>query len=457
MIKLSKTLLTFTKFSAKYKLSNIPTYRLNLRWFSESFNKPSAKSSEIDALKQKLGEDNPEIVGKLNDIGISYYQKGQLQESIKFFEESIKIVKEISEDEPAAMADIYNNVGLAHHELGELDDAINYYEQAIQVTKKYEEASPQLASTLINLGAAYFDNNKINDSIQTYEEALIIAEKAFGPDHVSVSEILHNLGLAHKAAGQEDQSAKNFEKAFEALKKYLGTIKDAPETAIEKAEILNKGGMLLETLNRSIEALEWYRESIDSLKKSEQKNDFLLSKILSNLGYAAYRLGSYDEAAEFLKQSIDLKVEVFGEDNPNLIGIIVDYGELLQSRQKWEEAASNFFKALTLQMKYYGEQNLFGSEIMLRIGLSFYNLKQYPQAERMFQDCIKQHEKAGVDKANTSYITAKFNLSLTEESLGNLAEAGKLAKEALELAKGIYPAGHPEFKLLQEQAKKFDK
>lgn len=457
MIKLSKSLLTLAKFSTKYKLPNVPTYRFNLRWFSESFNNLNSKSAEIDAIKKKVGEDNPEVVGALNSIGISYYQKGQLQESIKFFEESIKIIKQISNDEPAPIADIYNNIGLAHHELGELEDAINYYEKAIEVTKKFEESSPQLASTLINLGAAYYDNNQLDEAIQSYEEALEIAEKTYGENHISCSEILHNLGLAYKTAGKAEESEKAFGRAFDALKQYLDTIGESAETAKERAEILNKGGSLLENLNRFVEALEWYRQSVDCLKKYDQKDDFLLSKILSNLGYAAYRLGDYEDAAEFLKKSIDLKVAVFGEDNPNLIGLIVDYGELLQSRGRWEEAAANFYKALTLQTKYYGRQNLFGSEIMLRIGLCNYNLKKYQDAEKMFEDCIKEMETIVADKGNISYITAKFNLSMTKEQLGKRDEAEKHAKEALKLAESVYEPNHPELETIRNQVKTFEK
>jgi len=454
MIKtFSKSLFTLAKPRFKLTLQKFPVYTLNSHWFS-TFN-PNLK--EIEDLKQQFGGNNPTAAQNLHARGIAFLNKGEYATAVNYLEECVKMIKKIEKVDPPGIENLYNDLAHSHYELRNLKKAIEYYEKAIEAAKKVQRTSPHLVFWLSRLGVSYIQTSQENKAIETMEECVKLAGELYGPEHIKTSDILQNLGTAYLIVGRMNEAQKAFEESFDALKKHLGTMKDGPETAMERAVILNKGGQHLASSQKHDEAYDWFQQCLESLTKSGQKNDTLLAGTLGFIGSTAIQLGKYDEALEFLKRSIDLNVSLSGEDNVSLLPLRKEYGDLLMRKGELEEALSNYEKSIRILRDNMSDINpAFENQVLLAMGNCHFGLKRYQEAVEKFQESIKLLEKAGVPSANLGYISASISLSIAKETLGEREEAKLYAIKALKLAEELGIPDSPELQIIKAQAAKFD-
>ncbi|ODS33392.1 MAG: O-linked GlcNAc transferase [Candidatus Scalindua rubra] len=96
-------------------------------------------------------------IDELSDRGISYYDKGMINEAIDEF-------KEVLEIDPEDVETHYN-LGSAYADKGMFDEAITIYKKAI-------EKNPEFIDAYLSLGELYLDMDLIDDAISLYKQAL---------------------------------------------------------------------------------------------------------------------------------------------------------------------------------------------------------------------------------------------------------------------------------------------
>ncbi len=191
----------------------IPTMEHNVRVFSE-----------------KLGETHPDIAKSLNDLGIAWGEKGEVDTAIAYFEKALAIrEKSLPADHPDIAISL-NNLGVAWRGKGEVDTAIAYHEQALAIRKKSLPADhPAIAASLNNLGNAWDNKGEYDKAIAYHEQALAIYKKSLPADHRDVAASLNNLGNAWWGKGEVDTAIAYHEQALAIRKKSLPA--DHPDVA----------------------------------------------------------------------------------------------------------------------------------------------------------------------------------------------------------------------------------
>ena len=143
------------------------------------------------------------------ELGLTLYALGDLQESVRAFQESVALARQIGDRQGEASA--LGNLGLAYAALGQLNQAIGYYEQCLVIHREIGDRRGEGAD-LGNLGLAYAALSQVEKAIGYYEQHLGIAREI--GDRRGEGNALANLGLAYARLGQVEKAIALLEQAL---------------------------------------------------------------------------------------------------------------------------------------------------------------------------------------------------------------------------------------------------
>jgi tetratricopeptide (TPR) repeat protein len=110
----------------------------------------------------------------LNNVGINYDLLGQHDKALKSYQESMKISKEIGDDE--LTADGLNNIGLIYDLKGEYEIALDYLKQALAIYEKLGYLRT-IAIATANIGMIYSSLKDFEQSLTYHQRTLEIFEQ----------------------------------------------------------------------------------------------------------------------------------------------------------------------------------------------------------------------------------------------------------------------------------------
>lgn len=251
------------------------------------------KRQEI-ASKIKHNEEKV-TASQLNQRGIECYNRGDLNEAIKFYNQAIEMD---------------NNYAAPLTGLGWIYNDQRQYVKAIECFQKSIELYDGFAVPYNGLSYAYNFNNEYNKAIEYGNKAIQL-----DPNYAAA---WNNIGLAYNSLG-------NYEKAIEYYKKAISI---APNDDIPLANI----GTVYYKQKDFVKALEYYQKSI-KLNSSH-------ANVWYHLGHIYGQKGEINNAIDSYKKTTSL-------DPQNLRAWIM-LGYLHIEQKKFEDAKKYFKKALKI-------------------------------------------------------------------------------------------------------------
>ena len=195
----------------------------------------------------------------LNGIGLSYMDRGHLDEALGYFVEALSFAEsDEAQGAKGLLSALYNNIGVAYQRQGKLEEAVKYQEQASEVDKR-EGVPHGRAITLVSRGLVYADENRWTDAVKNYAEAAAI----FGDmgDRHRQAQTLTYLGLAY--ANLDDIQA-----CLSAYETSLETFRELHDTYWEGLALVNFG-RALRRIDREGAAEQRWREALTLLEPFE--------------------------------------------------------------------------------------------------------------------------------------------------------------------------------------------
>ncbi len=277
------------------------------------------KLNEAENIYKKVLEHQPDNFNILVFLGIIFYQRGQYESAITYFEDAIRLGPEnadvyynmgnafekLGKLEKAAenymkaiqlnpiLFDAYNNLGLIYQSWGHLDRAVTYYRKAL-------ELNPGLSVAHYNLGTVLQDRKLFDDAIKHYQDVLEL-----NPDFVDA---YYNLGVIF-------QEKEDF---HEAIKHYRKALEMSPDLA----DAYNNIGILYQKMEEYDKALEYFQQALN------HKPDF--ASACNNIGSVFRERGSLDEAIFYHQKALEFD-PLLPEAYSNIGIALLDKGSLEES------------------------------------------------------------------------------------------------------------------------------
>lgn len=145
----------------------------------------------------------------LNNIGLVYYQIGELSLTLRYLYKSMHLLEQIGERKNAAYC--YLNIASVHEELGELDLAMENYQACLAILEELNDEQ----------GLAYVHNNigYLYERLKAYQQALEHAIRSYNyaeksANKRSMAYSLANMGTVYKSIGDYQSALRYFLKSM---------------------------------------------------------------------------------------------------------------------------------------------------------------------------------------------------------------------------------------------------
>jgi tetratricopeptide (TPR) repeat protein len=155
--------------------------------------------------------DKKELYGlNLNNIGIIYVRKGELDTALEYYQKSLRIFEEIGNRQDIAYA--LNNIGNIYSSKGDFDTALEYYQKSVQI---FEEVGNKrdIAYALNNIGVIYYSKGKLDTALEYYQKSLLIKEGIGKKQDIAGS--FNNIGNIYKVKGELDNALDYYQKSLQ--------------------------------------------------------------------------------------------------------------------------------------------------------------------------------------------------------------------------------------------------
>lgn len=308
-------------------------------------------------------------------LGNACWYLSRFEESIENYKVSLKIAKQISDDDITASA--LTGIGLVKWKQGELEDALSKYHNALVIHEKSENFS-EIGRIYNYIAIVYKRQGKFQDAMSAFKHSLSVHEEL--DDKENMAKVLNNIGNLYRL-----------------------------ENCLEKA-------------------LEYY---LRSLNLSEQlQNRRFLASTGNNIGLIYLQMGYLDDAYKFLEKALQVKRKL---GNPvDIAHSLNNLGLVCQRLERFESAQENLLEALTIE-KEVGDKSGMATSLSL-LGNCAEDKEDYSLAEKYLIQSRELFEEIGDVTGITTVLINGANIATKQE---NYVYAEELLLRGLSQAESI--------------------
>jgi CHAT domain-containing protein/tetratricopeptide (TPR) repeat protein len=242
------------------------------------------------------------------NIGISKQKSGLFDAALEYEQKALQTLEDVPSEQYAAVLD---QMGVTYASKGDIDQAIHYQEKALAIRQEKLHANhPERAENLLHLGDTHFTKKEYEKAKKYYEEALSIAQKSLKENHPTTASIYSSLGSLLKEIGQ-DSLAK--ERLLKALAIYSNVLKSNEHPYIGK--IYSQLGALAQKAHNWELAIDYTLKSIKVYEKVLGKKHPAVAEDYYNLSRIREQMNQDMEALHYLQKAMTALIPDFEDTN----------------------------------------------------------------------------------------------------------------------------------------------
>ena len=201
-------------------------------------------------------------------------------------------------------------IGNYYEKINNYSEALNHYERALKITYIQKDKS----MCLNNIGSIYQNFGVYEKALEYLNRSLAIYKELEDDD--SISQVLNNIGTAHRTKGLMYDAQGDILHAqdyyYKALNSFRESLKltEKNKNTETQVEVLNNIGTIYSDLEKYSEALDYFQSGFE---KAEEISNFEgMGMTLTNMGIVHYYLENFEEAAKCNEMAINLALQIEG-------------------------------------------------------------------------------------------------------------------------------------------------
>ncbi|MHA2251003.1 MAG: tetratricopeptide repeat protein [Candidatus Kariarchaeaceae archaeon] len=347
--------------------------------------------------------------GRLFNVkGAIHWTRGELDESLLFFEKSLNIRKELGDE--IEIAAIYNNIGLVYFNKGNYELALEYNNKSLSIRQEVGHKQ-DIATSFNNIGVIYHEQGELDQALFYHQKSLSIKMQINNKQQVAYS--LNNLGMIYSARGEYDSAIDNLSKSL-TIKCQLGNNYEITNTLYYLAKVyLDMGD--LDRAHEYAQQIYNISETMDS-DLIEHRSKMIQALILKN----SKRIKDQVNAQQLLQSIVNDKIYNFGIS----IKAIVHLADLLLT-----------------ELKLYGEQEVLDE--IVKLSHKIYKTAQDQKSYALIIDALILQSKLAL---------LQDNIELSKL----LLEQASITANEYNMIKQIYKISFEQSRLENELSKWFE-
>ena len=157
----------------------------------------------ITSIEEEVKKSTPseEMAVFLTYMGDMFASLMQIEKSILFYRESIKIRENYLGAKHLSTAENYQSIGAVYEQGGAFDKALGYYRKSLEIRKElsYVENNLLVAESYSRLALVYYRLEHYTIALGYIEQTVRIREKILVPTHILLKNSYYNYNLIEKA------------------------------------------------------------------------------------------------------------------------------------------------------------------------------------------------------------------------------------------------------------------
>ncbi len=346
----------------------------------------------------------------LKEIAYCEHQMGEVEQALQYYQQALNLCP--AEDE-RELASIYHYLGILKADKGEVDEAITLYNQSLEITQRIGYIQGK-AATLHCLGRIYADKGELEQAIALYNQVLEIDERTGNVQGKAAT--LNQLGIVYANQGEVDEAIALYNQSLQ-IKERIGNLQG-------KAVTLHELGHIYANKGEVDEAIALYNQSLEIFERIGNLQGKAVT--LHNLGGIYDNKGEVDEAIALFNQSLEIferigNVKGKAATLHNLAFIYVNKGEV-------DQAIAHYNQSLEIEERI---GNLQGKAATLHNLADIYAKKgEVDQAIALYNQSLEIKERIGDVQGKAITLWCLGHLA---EQQGEYTKAISYLQPALEI------------------------
>jgi CHAT domain-containing protein/tetratricopeptide (TPR) repeat protein len=387
---------------------------------------------------------NNEIEGglRLNEQAVALYQKGQYQEALPLFQQSLAINEKAFGPDSANVAAISSYMALLYEASGQYDKALLLFLRSLNISEKaYGAQHTATADVLSNLAELYGLLGQYDKALSLYQRALTIYEKVNGRAHTSTANTLGSMGALYGVLDQFDKALPLLQQNLVINEKVLKP--DDPAIAAS----LNNLAELYRRLGKYDEALPLYERALAIQTRTQRAESGDTAAVLHNLALLYQNMGQLDLALTFELRALSIKEKVLGSEHADIAYSLLNLANLYQSLGQYDRALPLLQRALLIAEKALGNYHAATVLSMDHLGVLYDHTGKPDEALPLFQRAYRSAQSARIPEI---LAAVQDNLGEHYAARGNPSTAIFYLKAAVNTMQGIRAGSRGLDKTLQK-------
>jgi len=401
---------------------------------------PDAVPLEEQALairRRVLGEDDPDTLTSLNDLGAVLEQQGKWPEAEKYYREALEKREKLLGPENKSTLTSLGNLGNFLRARGNYKEAEPLLRSAVERSKRVLGETNRDTFIQMNcLGFLYISQGKLAEAEPLWRDAYEKGRRALGEDDPDVLAWINNLAGLLQAQGKVKEAEPYFQESVAKHRRIRG--EDHPNT-------IKAIGALAGNLSRQGRYAEAETLYCEDLEKSRRVlgNDHRETWVaMNNMGNLYTQEGRLAEAEPYLREGLAARQRLLGAEHPDTLVAMDQLAKLLMNQGKSDEAEQLFRETLEKSRRVLGKDHPDTLTVMNNFSHFLTQQGRLTEAEPMVRETLEARRRVSGEEHPETLIALNA-LGRLEEEQGKLAEAEAVDREAMEKFRKVQGTNHP--------------
>lgn len=345
------------------------------------------------------------------------FRRSRLHAARGFAEEAVRVFRRIGYrwGEEAALG----NLGMTYYETGDLPGAISCYEESLKIIEEIDDRHGRVR-TLGYLGSAYAELGQYVKAIECHERSLQLTAEI--DDGMGRGYALGNLGLIYSLLGE-------YEKALEYAGDSLQVLR-AIGNDLGQVRALISQGVIYHELDNVEKAIESYTQALAIATRIN--DDIGAGRAMTNLGTIYLSESDMEKATEYFEKSLVVKRAT--SDRKGEVSALSNLGLIQLSMGEVQKAVAQSSEALTLA-RAIGDPRLTAMSLT-QLGVALLSAGEPQQSEAHLFEAVSLWEttRAGLGTNDNSKVSIFERQEITYRALQRTLVKQQKYGAALEVA-----------------------
>jgi serine/threonine protein kinase/tetratricopeptide (TPR) repeat protein len=386
----------------------------------------------LDARRRVLGEDHPDTIASIGNVGAFLAKQGKLSEGEPYYHDVLERSRRVNGEEHPRTLTCIANLGFLLKSQGKLNDAEPFYRNALEKRRRVlGDDHPDTLTSIHHLGILRQEQGRFSEAESLYREALERRRRVLGNEHRDTLATLNSLAVLLNDQEKADQAIAHFREVVAGRRRVLGEAH--PSTLLAMQNL----GTVLGSNGRPDEGEALMREALSNQRRLLGRNHPDTINSLSNLAVFLTEKGKLAEAEPLCREALERRVAVLGNEHPETLIARNVLAYLLLRQKRAAEAEPYLREALDISRRVLGPQHPETLRYAHNLAGSLLEQGRPADAEPLLREVVEAGGPALGDE-NSLVLSATSRLGGVLVELKRPAEAAELLTHAEPASRKVF-------------------